>query len=524
MRILTVMMAGAALLPAQMSLIEGAKIRPHVKFLASDQLEGRGVGQRGGQLAAEYLAAQFEAAGLKPGAPDGSYLQAVPLRSVEVAPGAQLTATADGRTVPLKWLDEFVGTSYTQEAAADFDAEAVFVGHGITAPEFGWNDYAGADVKGKVVVLFTNEPPSQDPKFFQGKALTYYGRWTYKYEEAARQGAAAAIIIHTTPTASYGWQVLRANGRPQPQIRRAAGQPALGFAGWVTAEAGGQILGLAGKSAEEMLKAADTRGFRAMPLGRVRVKGRFRFNVKEIETHNVVGMVAGSDPRLAQEAVVYTAHWDHLGMGEAVAGDRIYNGALDNATGCAMLVEMARAWASMEPKPLRSAYFVAVTAEESGLLGSQYFAEHPPLAAERMAANLNFDSYGPHGRVKDTVVTGAERTSFFGLVESVAQRHRLAIKPDGHPQSGGYYRSDHYSFARVGVPAFSVNMGSDYEGKPAGFAAEVAKKHAAQYHQPSDEYHDDWDFSGMEQFGRFGFALGLEIANLEKIPARVDAK
>lgn len=524
MRILILMMAGAVLLPAQMNLIEGAKIRPHVKFLSGDLLEGRGVGQRGGQLAAQYLAAQFEAAGLKPGAADGAYLQPVPLRSVEVAPGAHLSASAGGKTVNLKWLDEFVGTSHTQEPAADFDADAVFVGHGITAPEFGWNDYAGVDVKGKVVVLFTNEPPSEDPKFFAGRALTYYGRWTYKYEEAARQGAVAAIIIHTTPTASYGWQVLRANGRPQPQIRRAAGQPALQFAGWVTTEAGGQILGLAGKSVEEMLKAADTRGFRAMPLGQVRVKGRFKFNIKDIETHNVVGMAPGSDPQLAQEAVIYTAHWDHLGIGEPVAGDRIYNGALDNATGCAMLVEMARAWATMEPKPLRSAYFVAVTAEESGLLGSQYFAEHPPLPAARIAANLNFDSYGPHGRVKDTVLTGADRTSFFPLVQSVAARHGLTIKADGHPETGGYYRSDHYSFARFGVPAFSVNMGSDYEGKPAGYAAEVGKQHAAQYHQPSDEYHDDWDFSGMEQFGRFGFALGLEIANLEKIPARVNSK
>lgn len=524
MRIATLMLAGAGLLSAQMNEIEGARIRPHVKYLSSDLLEGRGVGQRGGQLAAAYLAAQFEAAGLKPGAADGTYLQSVPLRSVEVLPGAQLSASAGGKTVALKWLDEFVGTSHTQAPAAEIDTEAVFVGHGIVAPEYGWNDYAGVDVKGKVVVLFTNEPPSEDAKFFAGRALTYYGRWTYKYEEAARQGAAAALIIHTTPTASYGWQVLRANGRPQPQIRRGEGQPALAFAGWVTTEAGGQILGLAGKTVEEMLKAADTRGFRAVGLGKVRVKARMKFAVRDIETHNVVAKVEGSDPRLKDEAVVYTAHWDHLGVGEAVAGDSIYNGALDNATGCAMLVEMARAWARMEPKPLRSAYFVAVTAEESGLLGSRYFADNPPLPAAKIAANLNFDSYGPHGRVRDMVATGAERTSFYGLVESVAARHGLTIKQDGHPETGGYFRSDHYSFARVGAPAFSVNMGSDYVGKPAGYAAEVGKKHAAQYHQPSDEYHDDWDFSGMEQFARFGFALGQEIANLETIPGRVNAK
>jgi Zn-dependent M28 family amino/carboxypeptidase len=380
------------------------------------------------------------------------------------------------------------------------------------------------DVKGKVVVLFTNEPPSADPKFFQGKALTYYGRWTYKYEEAARQGAVGALIIHTTETASYGWQVVRtSNGRPTVQVRRAEGQPALAFAGWVTKEAGEEIAALAGRTVAELLASADQPGFRAMAMGSLRARAKFSFKVREIETHNVVGMVKGGDPRLAEEAVVYTAHWDHLGVGEAVQGDGIYNGAIDNATGCAMLVEMARAWASMEPKPLRSAYFVAVTAEESGLIGSKFFADNPPIPAARIAANLNFDSYAPFGRVRDTVVTGAERTSFFSTVQSVAARHQLSIQADASPASGSYYRSDHYSFARKGVPAFSVNMGGGYIGKPEGFAAEKRKEYGARYHQPSDEFRADWDFSGMEQFGRFGFALGLEIANLDKIPARIDA-
>jgi Zn-dependent M28 family amino/carboxypeptidase len=510
--------------PAQMHLIEGERIRPHVRFLAHDLLEGRGVGQRGGQLAAQYIAAQFAAAGLKPGAPGGGWFQPVPLRVVEAAPGPTLEAEAGGKRLHWRWLDDFVGTSHRQEPQADFDAEAVFAGHGITAPEYGWDDYAGADVRGKVVVLFTNEPPSQDEKFFQGRALTYYGRWTYKYEEAARRGAAAALIIHTTPTASYGWQVVRANGRPQPQVKRKPEEPALAFAGWITEQAGAALAALAGEKLEDLLKAADTRGFRARPLGRVKIRGRMQFRVQEIETENVVGVARGSDPKLAEEAVVFSAHWDHLGIGEPVDGDNIYNGALDNATGCAMLVEMARAWASMDPKPLRSAYFVAVTAEESGLLGSRYFAENPPVPAARIAAALNFDSYSPYGRVRDAVLTGAERTSFYELVRSVAQRHQLALKPDPRPEAGGYYRSDHFSFARVGIPAFSVNMGNDYEGKPQNFAAEIGKKTAARYHQPTDEYSEDWDFSGLEQFARFGFTLGVEIANLEKIPARVDAR
>lgn len=521
MRTLLLLMAAAAL-PAQMHTIEGARIRPHVQFLSNDLLEGRGVGTRGGQLAVEYLAAQLAAAGLKPGAADGTYLQKVPLRTVEMAEGARLSVAGGGKTVDLTWLESFVGTSQTQESSAVIDAAVVFVGHGIRAPEYRWDDYAGVDVKGKVVVLFTNEPPSTDVAFFQGPALTYYGRWTYKYEEAARQGAVGALIIHTNATASYGWQVVRtSNGRPSVQVRRADAQPALALAGWVTSEAGERIAGMAGTTLAELLAAADKPGFRAMELGSLRARGKFQFKLRDIETHNVVGMVKGGDPRLAAEAVVYTAHWDHLGVGEAVQGDAIYNGAIDNATGCAMLVEMARAWASMEPKPLRSAYFVAVTAEESGLIGSKYFADNPPIPAARIAANLNFDSYSPFGRVRDTIVTGAERTSFFSTVQSVAARHQLSIQPDAHPESGGYFRSDHYSFARQGVPAFSVNMGGGYIGKPAGFADEKRKEYGARYHQPSDEYRQDWDFSGMEQFGRFGFALGVEIANLETIPQRI---
>ena len=377
MKVLGLLFAGTLLASAQMHLIEAERIRPHVKLLSSDLLEGRGVGQRGGQLAVAYIESQLAAAGLKPGGDNGTFLQKVPLRVVEVLPGAELSASAGGKTVGFRWLDDFVGTSHAQQPAAAFDLDAVFVGHGIVAPEYNWNDYKGVDVHGKAVVMFTNEPPSDDPNFFKGKALTYYGRWTYKYEEAARQGAVAAILIHTTPTASYGWQVLRANGRPQPQIRRKAGEPALSLAAWVTTDAGNQLLGLAGHNVEEMLKAADTRGFQASALGKVKIRGKLSFKVSDIETHNVVGLAPGADPKLAAEAVVFSAHWDHLGVGLPVNGDSIYNGALDNATGTAMLIEMGRAWAAMSPKPLRSAYFVAVTAEESGLLGSRYFAENP---------------------------------------------------------------------------------------------------------------------------------------------------
>jgi Zn-dependent M28 family amino/carboxypeptidase len=501
----------------QADRITGDRIRPHVRFLSHDLLEGRGPGTRGGALTEQYLAAQFEAAGLKPAGDGGSYLQRVPLTSVELTPTPQLTLSRGGETIRPKWLDEFVGTSHAQLPSVTLNTETVFVGHGIVAPEFQWNDYAGADVKGKTVVLFTGEPPSDDPKFFGGKALTYYGRWTYKYEEANRQGAAAVLIIHTTPTASYGWQVLRANGRATPMPTRQSGQPALLFAGWVTEEIGQKIFAAEGSSVSEMLARADKPGFRPMPL-KWRVEGSIQAVSRPIQTYNVVGMVEGADPQLKQEAVVLSAHWDHLGVGQPVDGDAIYNGAVDNATGCALLIEMARAWASLEPKPRRSALFVAVTAEESGLLGAFHFAANPPLPAGRLAANFNFDSYSPRGRVRDAVLNGYERTTLKSLVENVAERFQLTLKSDPRPEAGSYYRSDHFSFARAGVPAFSVNMGSDYIGKTPEQIAEIRKRFSGTYHQPTDEFADDWDFSGMEQAARFGFTLALEAANWESLP------
>ncbi len=500
---------------AQIDRIEGGRIRAHVRFLSSDLLEGRAPGTRGGELAESYIAAQFEAAGLRPAGEGGTFYQAVPLRSVEVLPASRLSITGGDKSFELKWLDEYVGTSTAQEGAAAFDAGTVFAGHGIVAPEFGWNDYAGVDVKGKAVILFTNEPPSDNPAFFQGKALTYYGRWTYKYEEAARQGAAAVLIIHTTSTASYGWQVLRANGRPQAQIRRAPGAPGLPFAGWITQAVGERLLGLAGKTVAQALQDAGKRGFKAEVLRGVTVRGSFRFGLKDTQGRNVVGRVDGS--RLNDEAVFFSAHHDHLGIGEPVNGDSIYNGAVDNATGCGLLIELARAWASMEPKPVRSAYFAAVTAEESGLLGAKYLARNLPVPAGKAMANLNFDSFSHDGAVRDTVLTGAERTTLWPIVEAAAERHRLRIKLDPRPESGSYYRSDHFAFAQAGIPAFSVNMGNEVIGRSPESLAAQAKAYGSRYHQPSDEYSDDWDFSGMEQFARFGFGLGLDIANAPKL-------
>ena len=370
--------------------ISGERMRQHVKFLASDLLEGRGVGTRGGELATNYIAAQFALAGAKPAGENSTYFQRVPMVGVTTSPDATLSAVGPNQTVSFKWLDDFVGESQLQEPTDQFDAEAVFVGHGIVAPEFHWDDYKGVDVKGKVLVLFTNEPPSNDPKFFGGRALTYYGRWTYKYEEAARMGAKAVLILHTTPTAGYGYDVLRSSeGKENPQLKLQPGQPALAFAGWITQDAGAKLLALSGKTVDEMLKAANSRDFRPIPLG-IHIRADIPAQIRQLQASNVIAKVEGSDPQLKSQAVIFTAHWDHLGIGPAVNGDSIYNGAVDNATGCAMIIEMARAWAALEHKPKRSALFMAVTAEEAGLLGSEYYAEHPVIPARQDSAESEF--------------------------------------------------------------------------------------------------------------------------------------
>jgi Zn-dependent M28 family amino/carboxypeptidase len=509
----------AAAIFAQTSDISGDRVRAHVKFLASDLLEGRGVGTRGEKLATDYIATQFALIGAKPAGDQGTYFQRVPMVGAATGPGATLSAVGSNQTVSFRWLDDFVGVSELQQPNDQFEAEAVFVGHGIVAPEFKWDDFKGVDVKGKVLVLFTNEPPSEDPKFFGGHALTYYGRWTYKYEEAARHGAKAVLIIHTTPTAGYGYDVVRSSwGKEDPQLKLPAGQPALALAGWLTQDAGEKLAAMAGKNVADLLQAANSRDFRPMPLG-VRIRANIPTTIRQIDSRNVVAMIPGSDPNLKSEAVIFTAHWDHLGVGLPVNGDPIYNGAVDNATGCGILIEMARAWQALDHKPRRSAIFAAVTAEEAGLRGSEYYAEHPVVPLGKTALDLNFDGFYPFGRTKDISVGGADRTTVWPVVEDAARRMELAIKPEAHPEQGHYYRSDHFSLAHAGVPSFSISLGTDYYGKPAGYGEKVFEEYNDKhYHQPSDEYHDDWDFSGMEEVGHFGMLIGTAVANQDKLP------
>jgi Zn-dependent M28 family amino/carboxypeptidase len=496
--------------------ISADRIKAAVAYLASDRLEGRGPGTRGEQLTTDYLAAEFKKAGLKPVGGRKDYLQGVPLMRVITDPGSTLKAQKGEKKLDFRCGEDFSGTGQTQAKLEEFDAEAVFVGHGITAPEFEWDDYKGVDVKGKVVVLFTNEPPSDDPKFFAGKALTYYGRWTYKYEEAARRGAKACFIIHTPATAGYPFSVV------QPlegaQLKRQSGEPALAFAGWLTREAGGKLLGLAGKTVDGALKEADRKGFKPYSLG-VKLKGNVKSRVDKMVSNNVAGMVEGSDKTLKSEAIVFTAHWDHLGVGRQVLGDSIYNGAADNATGCGLLLELARAWSAQKPRPKRSAIFLAVTAEEKGLLGSKYYTQNPLVPMGKTALNLNFDMILPLGVPESVVVTGAERTTAWGAVKAAAKKNGLEIEEDQRAHLGIFYRSDHSSMARAGVPAFSVSPGMKLKGKAKDFARKALQEfNDKAYHTPQDEMKRDWDFSGFPVLARFSLDVAREVADAEGLP------
>ncbi len=492
------------------------RIKADIAYLANDRLEGRGPGTRGEELTTEFIASEFKKAGLRPGGEKNTYFQSVPLFRVFTQPKSTLQATKGDEKLDILCEEDFSGRSQTQTELEQFDAEAIFVGHGITAPEFGWDDYKDIDVKGKVVVLFTNEPPSKDPAFFGGSALTYYGRWSFKYEEAARRGAKACFIIHTNETAGYPYSVVRP--LDGAQLKREPGEPALAFAGWLSRKASDRLLGMSGRTVEGALKEADTKGFKAYSLG-VKLNGNITTRVEKITSKNVVGMVEGSDPKLKDEAVIFTAHWDHLGVGKAVIGDAIYNGAADNATGCAVLMELARAWAAQTPKPKRSALFLAVTAEERGLLGSKYYSQNPLIPLGKTAINLNFDMILPLGVPESIVVNGAERTTAWPTVQDVAKKHHLEIEADQRAHLGVFYRSDHFSMARAGVPAFSVANGMKMKGKPADFAKKAMQEfNDKAYHSPQDEVRADWDYSGLAVIAQFAAELAREVANADRLP------
>ena len=498
--------------------IDAERIRAHVRFLSHDLLEGRGTGQRGGDIAAEYIATQFALEGLKPAGDNGTYMQKVPMVGTTLSPETTFSLVpAKGSPRDLKFLSEYTAYDETQQAESNVNADIVYVGYGIQAPEYQWDDYKGVDVKGKVLLMLVNEPPSDDPKFFKGKALTYYGRWVYKYEQAARTGAVGAILIHKTDMASYPWDVVRNSDSGEKSYLKLDGSPKLQVASWIHLDAARALAVLAGLDLDKMMVDARSRDFRPVPLP-VKLQAHMVSKVRPFESNNVIAMLPGSDAKLKTEAVLYTAHYDHLGIRPEMPGDNIYNGADDNASGCGILLEMAHAYGTAAQKPRRSILFASVTAEEQGLLGSEYLGKHPPVPAGKIALDLNYDDIPPLGSPEEVEISGSERTTFYPTVQALAQEFRLAIRPDSHPEAGYYYRSDHFSLARVGIPSFSISEGVKYKGHDMAWGLEQANEYTEKhYHQPSDEYHPDMDFTGDAVMARFGFALGWEAASQPKV-------
>jgi Zn-dependent M28 family amino/carboxypeptidase len=516
--------AAGALVPQglqpALATIEAEDMRADLRFLSDDLLEGRGTGQRGGALAARYLETRMQQIGLLPGASASSYLQEVPLVGIEALDASRLTIDAGGVTLTPERLVDYVANSETQEITSSLDAPVVFVGFGIVAPEYRWDDFKGVDVKGKILLMLVNDPPSDDPAFFGGPALTYYGRWTYKYESAARAGAVGAILIHTDQSAGYGWNVVKNSwGGERPYLARDASSPrALGLVSWMSESFARRALTASGEDFEALRKAAAGRDFRPHPL-RMTVHAHLVHRVRPLMTWNVIGRLPGSDPKAAAEVVVLTAHYDHLGIGPAEDGDAIYNGAADNASGVSALLETARAFEALPHPPRRTILFVTCAAEEGGLRGSEYYVRHPVAPLDRTVANINMDGLPVWGQPRDYNFMGGDRSTLRSVIGDAAAALDFEVISDPHPDQGSFYRSDQFNFARAGVPAFGIHPGVRYLGKPEGWGEAKWKEYEAkQYHRPKDEYDPAFDLSGMAQVARIATYVGWRVAEDTRVP------
>ncbi|WP_414660727.1 M28 family peptidase [Horticoccus sp. 23ND18S-11] len=509
--------------------ISAASLLARTREISSDAFEGRGPGTPGEEKTVAYLIDAFKRLGLQPGNPNGTFVQDVPLVGMTAKP--TLTITAGGKAVPMEAINDFVGFSsrVTPRVEAK-DTDVVFVGYGVVAPEFGWDDYKDVDVRGKTVVMLINDPPvidaktgQLDPAVFGGKAMTYYGRWTYKYESAAAKGAAACLIVHETAAAAYPFGVVvNSWSRENFEIRAADGNAGhVGLSGWLTLDATKRLMAAGGHDFDALKKSAVTRAFRPVPLG---AKASFTVDttLRNVESRNVVALLPGTDPQLRNEYVYYNAHWDHLGRDERLKGDQIYNGAADNAAGVAVLLEIAQGIQALPAarKPKRSIVFLSVTAEEKGLLGSRHYARNPLYPLKRTLAVINMDGANQFGRTNDLEIVGLGASTIDDLAGAVAAAQGRTVQADAYPERGSYYRSDHFEFAKVGVPAFYPRAGRSFIGQPADFADKVVAEYIAKdYHQVSDEVKPHWTFEGAAQDCEFLLQLGLQIANGNTWPA-----
>jgi len=500
----------------------------HIRTLSSDQYEGRAPGTRGEDLSVAYIESQFKSIGLKPGNIDGTYVQKVPMLGSTPDPAMTLILRKGDKAFKLKYLQDFV--AWTRQAIPDTkleNSELVFVGYGVQAPEFQWDDYKGIDVRGKVLVMLVGDPPvpdptnasKLDPKMFGGKAMTYYGRWTYKYDIAAEKGAAGVLLVHETSTAGYPWSVVQGfEGERFELIAPDKNLSKPKVESWISVERARELFTIAGRNYDAQKKQAVSRTFRPVPLS-VSASLQFHSNLRTVNSRNVMAKLEGKNPKLKDEYVLYTAHWDHLGIGEPVHGDKVYHGAKDNATGVAALIEIARAFKNQPVQPERSILFISVTGEEQGLLGSAYYASHPVYPLAKTLALINMDGLNVNGRTKDLTVVGLGNSELDDYAQKVAARQGRVLVPDPEPEKGGYYRSDHFPFAKMGVPVLNSSEGTSFIGKPAGYSQKVRDNYTTNdYHKPSDVIKPDWDLSGMVEDTQLLWMVGWEVATSDHFP------
>jgi Zn-dependent M28 family amino/carboxypeptidase len=499
----------------------------HIKILGSDEFEGRAPGTKGEELSVKYISDQFKQIGLKPGNPDGSYVQEVPLVGIKSEP--RISFTVGDKTTELKCPDDFVASSpRLQPEIKVNNSDVVFVGYGIVAPEYGWDDYKDANVRGKTILMLINDPAIPDPKdsskldgkMFKGKAMTYYGRWTYKYEIAAQKGAAAAVIIHETGPAAYPYSVVKTSWAKENYEIDAPNKnkDVIEVRSWITLDAAKKLLADCGQDFDGLKKSAITKEFRPVALN-AKANIDIKQQVHSFKSHNVIGKLDGSDRKLQDEYVIYTAHWDHLGRHPELQGDQIFNGAIDNASGVASVIQLSAAFTKLNPPPKRSILFMATTAEEAGLLGAKFYAEHPLYPLDKTLADINIDTVNPWGKTGDIEDLSDNNSTLDDMLATAANRNGRQMTPNSQPEKGSFYRADHFEFSKLGVPALYTGGGKDFIGKPADFGQQKKDDYVAHhYHQASDEVNPEWDLSGAVQDIDLLFEVGYQVANGDKFP------